>query len=213
MPGSDIHSTMQQMAAQHEKGKGGDDAHEGMMEQQAEQQRQAMDHQFKMEEMNRKYGLEEKKAAFDENLKEREFQRDSAMQNRKLLVDSHIRQKSNEATIQDQSVARKQQMDHELRLKGGKTPEEAEEEVRQMAEALLQLSHHLAQGQQMQLQQGHEHHKILHQLLGKSHEHTQHLSAAIQGLSKAHTAKRRTKAVRDSTSNKIIGSESYVVPE
>lgn len=206
MPGADIHASMQQIAANSGKG---NNPHEQMLAQQAEAQRQQMDHQATMEEMNMKYGLEAKKMAFEENLKEREFHRDTALQTNKLNLDHQARIQNQSAIMNDKASQRKQLLDHEIRLKHGVTPENTEEEVKEIAEALKGLTQHLAASHQNHMQQSSEHSKILHQLLGHNVQHSKNLSGAIHDLAKAHKATRKTRAIRDPLTGKVTGSESY----
>lgn len=212
MPGADIHGAMQQMAQQKgAKGKSPEQEHtEAIQAQQAEAQRQQMDHQLSMQEMQTKYALEEKKAAFEAQLKEREFQRDTQLGHNKLMLDANLRQKSQEMAINDQAKNRQDLLTHERTLKGDSNSHKLKEkEVKQVADALMQLTGHLVKGQQAHMKMAGDHTQLLQHLLGRSEEHAKMTHSALADLSKAHKAKRKTKAIRDEK-GKLVGSESYV---
>jgi hypothetical protein len=187
LPGSDIHQTMIQIQQSQAAGKHGkspqQDAHEEAMAQQAEQQRQQMEHQNTMQELQQKYTLEEKKMMLEAQLKEREFQHQVNMDHQKLQYEQQFKQ----AGLADQQRQRQEMMSHQLRLKNGAAPEDRQNEINQVVQTISQL-------------------------MGKSHEHHQALHGAISNLTKAQKAKRRTRGVRDHKGN-IIGSESYTVDD
>lgn len=187
LPGSDIHQTMIQLQQSQQKGKQSkspDQEHQEVMaDQQAEQQRQQLEHQNTMAELQQKFTLEEKKMAFEAQLKEREFQHKVGMDHQQMQYDQQFKQ----AGLQDQQRQRQEMMNHQLRLKNGQAPDDRQNEI-----------NHVVQ--------------TINQLMGKGHEHHQALSGAIQNLTKAQKARRRTKGVRDHKGN-IIGSESYTVDD
>lgn len=133
MPGSDIHQTMQQLAAQNSKGK--DNPNEAADAQKMEAQRQEMDHQATMQEMSQKYSLEEKKMNHQMDLEERKFQMEQQLQERKLLMD----QQQKQLALQDQSRAREDGNNHQIAMKFGVNPGDRSKEM----STIVQTMHHL----------------------------------------------------------------------
>src|SRR6202000_1651617 len=97
-----------------------------------------------------------------------------------LQYDNQFKQ----ATLQDQQQQRQEVQNHQVALKLGVNPAHQQQQHKAVIDTI-------------------------NQLLGQHVQHNQSVVKAIEGLAKAHSSKRRTRAVRDHKGN-IIGSESYV---
>lgn len=217
VPGFDVHAAQQQMA----QGKGkGDGAHEEAIAQQAENQRQQMESQMRMAELNQEYQLEMRK-----------MQADSALKDKDMQVKAWLKMQEIAMKIEAEKFNQEQMIRHETSMasKPAATIQfNAEDHLNNLAKNIEGMAHGHGEmlgnltnalspiggavtGLSNIIHEQHKHHteamKKNHEVLSHVAKGHEQVAKAVSDLAKAHNKPKKMRAVRDKD-GKIIGSET-----